>query len=503
VPEAVRTQGRHPGASAWRATLARPSSFRRMGETETFPAWPPVVELADSVRRGERKATELLDEALERIAAGNERLNAFVHLDEGIARAAASAVDTAVARGEDPGPLAGVPLGVKDLHDCAGMPTSHGSLWFKGGPPAERDDVDVARLRGAGAVPVGKTAAPEFGILNFARTKAWGVTRNPWNPERTPGGSSSGSAAAVAAGIIPLATASDGGGSIRIPAAFCGLVGHKPSHGRVPHPGPMHSQTSVVGVVATTVADAARCLDVQAGPDERDRLSLPPSGVRYEEEIERLDVGGLRARWSLDLGFVEHVDPEVAELSRAAAETLAEAAGLVLDDEPVHLADATRVWMSSGVLSSWTEEGVGERWPSRAEELMPYTRQGFETSQGITAERIGRMHRRRYEFELSVSALFDEIDVLLLPSTAVPAFAAAGPPPGGAMSTPFTMLANLCWNPATQIPAGLTSDGLPVGVQVVARRHRDDICLRLARILEQTQPWPRVVPRRTEGSARS
>jgi aspartyl-tRNA(Asn)/glutamyl-tRNA(Gln) amidotransferase subunit A len=113
------------------------------------------------------------------------------------------------------------------------------------------------------------------------------------------------------------------------------------------------------------------------------------------------------------------------------------------------------------------------------------------------------MHRRRYEFELSVAALFDEIDVLLLPSTAVPAFAAAGPPPGGAMSTPFTMLANLCWNPATQIPAGLTSDGLPVGVQVVARRHRDDICLRLARILEQTQPWPRVVPSRTGGSARS
>ena len=225
-------------------------------------------------------------------------------------------------------------------------------------------------------MPVGKTAAPEFGILNFARTKAWGVTRNPWNLERTPGGSSSGSAAAVAAGIIPLGTASDGGGSIRIPAAFCGLVGHKASYGRVPHPGPMDSQTSVVGVVATTVADAARCLDVQAGPDDRDRTSLPPPAVTYEEEIETLDVAGLRARWSLDLGFVEYVDPEVAELSRAAAEALAGAAGLELDDEPVHFADATKVWLSSGVLSSWTRDGLGERWPDRADELMPYTRQG-------------------------------------------------------------------------------------------------------------------------------
>ena len=336
------------------------------------------------------------------------------------------------------------------------------------------------------------TTAPEFGILNFARTKAWGVTRNPWNLERTPGGSSSGSAAAVAAGIIPLGTASDGGGSIRIPAAFCGLVGHKPSHGRVPHPGPMESQTSVVGVVATTVADAARCLDVQAGPDNRDRLSLPPSGVRYEEEIERLDVTGLRARWSLDLGFVDHVDPEVAEHSRAAAEALAGAAGLELDDEPVHFTDATKVWWSSGVLSGWVRDGLAERWPARAEELMPFTRQGMEETQGVTVERVGRIHRRRYDFEVAVAALFDEIDVLLMPSTAVPAFAAAGPPPGGAMSTPFTMLANLCWNPATQVPAGLTSDGLPVGVQIVARRHRDDVALRLARILEQTRPWPRV-----------
>lgn len=453
-----------------------------------------AIEIAESVRRGERKASEVLDEALGRIADGNEALNAFVHLDEGLAREAAAAVDDAVARGDDPGPLAGVPLGVKDLHNCAGMPTSHGSLWFKDLPPEEHDDVDVARLRAAGAVPIGKTSAPEFGIVNFASTKAWGVTRNPWGLERTPGGSSSGSAAAVSAGLVPLGTASDGGGSIRIPAAFCGLVGHKGSHGRVPHPGPMSSQTSVVGVVATTVADAARCLDVQAGPDGVDRTALPPPTVNYEQAIEQLDVGGLRARWSLDLGFVEHVDPEVAELSRAAAEQLASLAGLELDDEPVRFDDATSVWLSSGILSEWVRDGLEGRWPERKAELMGFTRRGFESSEELTVPKVARIHRRRYAFEVEVAKLFAEIELLLTPSTAVPAFAAAGPPPGGAMATPFTMLANLCWNPSISVPAGVTSEGLPVGVMITARHHRDDVCLRLARLLEEARPWPRTTP---------
>lgn len=459
--------------------------------TVGFEPWAPLAQLAGEVRRGERKAVELLDVALERIAATNDDLGAFVHLDEGLARRAAEAVDAAVARGEDPGPLAGIPFGVKDLDDCAGMPTSHGSLWFKGGPPAEEDTLCVARLRAAGAVPVGKTAAPEFGILNFARTKAWGVARNPWDTSRTPGGSSSGSAAAVAAGVVPLATASDGGGSIRIPASFCGLVGHKPSFGRVAHPAPMTSQTTSVGVVTTTVAEAARCLDVQAGPDDRDRTSLPPPDVRYEDVVETLPTEGLRARWSPDLGFVPEVHPEVLEQSRAAAEELAASAGLVLDEEPVTLPDATAVWLQSGVLSGWVLDDMPELWPARAEELMPNTRRGFEASAEATAPKIGRIHRRRFLFEQAAAALFSEVDVLLTPSTAVPAFAAEGPPPGGAMSTPFTMLANLANNPATSIPCGFTSDGLPIGLQVVARRHRDDLCLRLARILEQARPWPR------------
>ena len=207
------------------------------------------------------------------------------------------------------------------------MPTSHGSLAFKGRGPVEADSVNVARMRAAGAVPVGKTAAPEFGTLNFTRTKAFGVARNPWDTTKTPGGSSGGSAAAVAAGLVPIATASDGGGSTRIPASFSGLVGFKPSHGRIPNPGESGSQTAVKGIMATTVADAARHLDVTAGPHDADRLSLPAPTVGYEDAIETLDVAGLRARWSPDMGFAR-CDPEVRELTRAAAEQLAQAAGL-------------------------------------------------------------------------------------------------------------------------------------------------------------------------------
>ncbi|MFP5326979.1 MAG: amidase, partial [Acidimicrobiia bacterium] len=217
-----------------------------------------VIETAEAVRRGELKAVEVLDECLSAVDAHNPTLNAFVHVDADLAREAAESVDAAVARGEDPGPLAGVPFGVKDLEDCAGMPTSFGSLLYKGRPPADSDSVHVARLRAAGAVPIGKTAAPEFGSTCFTSTKAWGTTRNPWNPERTPGGSSGGSAAAVAAGITPFSTASDGGGSTRIPASFSGLVGFKATHGRILNPHFAESDTVVLGALTTTVADAAR-----------------------------------------------------------------------------------------------------------------------------------------------------------------------------------------------------------------------------------------------------
>ena len=427
-----------------------------------------VIEIAEAVRKGELKAVGVLDEYLDKIASRNEELNAFVVLDPDLARQAADAVDATVARGDDPGPLAGVPFGVKDLEDCAGLPTSHGSLLYKGRPPVTEDSPHIARLRAAGAVPVGKTAAPEFGTVAFTHTKAWGTTRNPWNTERTPGGSSGGSAAAVASGIIPFATASDGGGSTRIPAAFTGLVGMKPSHGRIPHPPAGTSQTSVYGALTTTVADSARHLDVVSGPDDRDRLSLPAPTLSYEDAIESFDVRGLKAAWSLDLGFAA-VDPEVAELTEAAARELANAAGLELIDRPIELTDPLKTWMSINAVDGWLslEEDM---WPERAGELMGFVRKGYELTEEMTIKAFARRMRYRFRLENEVAAIFDDVDVLLTPSTAVPAFPAAGPMPmeingrevAPGMAVPFTMLANLCWNPAISLPAGVNSEGLPV-----------------------------------------
>jgi len=459
-----------------------------------------VRETADAVRRGELKAVEVLDECLDAISARNEALNAFVHLDPELARAAADAVDRRVAAGEDPGPLAGVPFGVKDLEDCAGMPTSHGSLLYKGRPPVTEDSIHVGRLRAAGAVPVGKTAAPEFGSMSWTVTKAWGVTRNPWNPERTPGGSSGGSSAAVAAGMVPFATASDGGGSTRIPASFTGLVGFKPSFGRIAKPHFAASQTSVTGALTTTVGDAARHLDVAAGPDDRDRTSLPPPGVVYEDLIESLDVRGLKAVWSGDLGFAA-VDPEVEAITFAAAEALADAAGLELVERSFDLTDPVRLWNSAGAADLWMDLEKG-MWPERSDELDAAPWVGLNASKDVVVAQYARILMRRWKFEDEVAAVFRDVDVILTPATAVPAFVAEGLPPkeingrevAPAMATPFTMLSNLCWNPAISVPAGLTSDGLPIGLQVNGRRHRDDVVLRLARIFEQARPWPRLAP---------
>lgn len=464
---------------------------------------PSVIDAAEAIRDGRQSSLELVEECLARIEAHNEALNAFVHVDADGARRAAEAVDARVAAGEADllGPIAGVPFGVKDLEDCEGMPTSHGSLLYKGGPPATSDSEHVARLRAAGAIPLGKTAAPEFGTIQYTYTHAWGATRNPWNTERTPGGSSGGTASAVAAGLIPFGTASDGGGSTRIPAGFSGLVGLKPSHGRIPHPDVDPSETACYGALTTTVADSARHLDITAGPHDTDRLSLPPAPMRYEDAIDSLDVSTLKVGWSSDLGFA-HVDPEVEEISRAAAHDAARAAGVELIDVDVHLTDPVSTWLSAGAMSLWLSIQEHEHWPERAEELTPFVRMSLEATYDRPLRTLVNGYRRRLQLQQDMAVLFSEVDVLMTPTTAVPAFPAKGPSPSEiagvevnpAMSVPFTMLANLCWNPAVSVPAGLSSDGLPIGLQVIGRRHLDEVPLRFARLLEIERPWPLHAP---------
>ena len=461
-----------------------------------------VIETASLVRRGEMKATEALDETLAAIDRHNPELNSFVHVDVDLARAAAERIDERVARGEDPGPLAGVPFGVKDLDDCEGMPTSKGSLWFKGGPPAAADAIHVARFRAAGAVPVGKTAVPEFGTWAYTATRAWGVTRNPWDPTRTPGGSSGGSASAVASGMVPFATASDGGGSTRTPAGFCGLVGHKPSFGRIPHPWSSSvAQLGVLGALATTVDDAALLLDLAAGPDHRDRRSLPAPVAPYAEAIHTLNVRGLRVAWSLDLGFAI-VDPEVAAITRSAADVLIEAGQLEEVDVAVSFPESLDVYSKLEAVDDWIDLPDG-LWPERADELDPQLIAGYEKGDWLTVRKFATTFTRRHAIEARLAALFDEIDVLITPTAAIPAFAAEGPMPREiagqnvhpAMAVPFAMLGNMWGGPAISVPAGMTASGLPVGLHLIGDQHRDDTVLRLARVLEEAQPWPRLSPR--------
>ena len=457
-----------------------------------------MIETARRVRAREMSARECVEASLAAIEDRDDDLNAFVHVDADGALAAADAIDTAVRRGDDLGSLAGVPFGIKDLEHCVGMPTTFGSRWFAGGGRADHDEIHVGRLRAAGAIPVGKTSTPEFGNWAYTASPALGVTRNPWNLDRTPGGSSGGSAAAVSAGLVPFATASDGGGSIRGPAGMTGLVGLKPNYGRIPTFGVTHlAQNAVAGSLTTSVADQALLLDVMSGPDGRDRTCLPASDVSYVQAIEQLDVAGLRAAWTADLGFAV-VDPEVEAIVRAAAQRLISAASLAEVDAVIDFDDF--------VLTYTRIEGVDKfvgidpaLWTERADDLDPRSRDGWASTAAATLPKLAKVEAARRGLEQQTAALFDEVDVILMPTSTLPPFAAEGPMPTeiagqevhAGMASVLQMFANLMNLPAISVPAGMTADGLPVGLQIVAPRFREDICLRLARIAEIAMPWPR------------
>jgi Asp-tRNA(Asn)/Glu-tRNA(Gln) amidotransferase A subunit family amidase len=458
-----------------------------------------VVDTADAIRRGDVRAIDVLDTCRQLVEQFNPALNCLVFVDWRAADDAARAIDRLVSAGQDPGPLAGVPFGVKDLEDCAGMPTSHGSLTYKDSGPQLTDAPSIARLRAAGAIPIGKTAAAEFGFDSATRTLAWGVTRNPWNVARTPGGSSGGSAAAVAAGLLPFATATDSGGSTRSPAALTNLVGLKPTHGRIPRT-TASSDTSSPGVLTTTVPDTARLLDVESGPDGGDRMSQALPALRYEEVIETWPTEGLRASWSPDLGYAP-AEREVVEIAQAAARELIHAGVLFTDSTP-HFADASAVWRPlhyTRFRHRLEEESI---WPTRSGLLSEPARHVAARAEQYDFRSFLAAERARLVLERQVAEFFRDHDLLLTPTVACRAFPAEGPAPtvidGRDASwtgvEPFTPLANLTWIPAVSIPAGFTSDGMPVGLQIMGRRHEDHVVLRIGRILEQLRPWPRLAP---------
>jgi aspartyl-tRNA(Asn)/glutamyl-tRNA(Gln) amidotransferase subunit A len=463
-------------------------------------------DLADQVRSGALRAIEVLEVSLERIADRNGELNAVCFLDADGARAQAAAVDARVARGEDPGPFAGIPIGVKELAQAAGFPNTHASLVYRD-EIAAADCPEVARLRGAGAVVTGLTTAPEFGIPSFTASRLHGVTRNPWDLARTPGGSSGGSAAAVAAGLFPACTGSDGGGSIRIPSSYSGLPGMKATFGRIPHAGgedPFDTGlTSVSGPMVRSVRDAARYLDVTSGPHGADPTSLPQPSP-YEPLVVDLDrardlLRGRRVAWSSTLGFAR-TDPAVEAVVRDAAEELVDAAGLDLVEVPVVLPKPGSAWGLLGApnLAAWRLE----RCTDQIDELDFLARASVEGMPRLRARHLGRAVRRRQELLDATAALFAEVDLLITPTTPTTAYAAEGALRGAVdgeevdllyLSAPFTAPFNMTGQPGISIPAGLVG-GMPCGLQVVARRLEDEHCIAAGALLEAVRPWPKLAP---------
>jgi Asp-tRNA(Asn)/Glu-tRNA(Gln) amidotransferase A subunit family amidase len=451
----------------------------------------PAETLARLVRERRLSPTELMRHTLDRVEALNPRLNAFVALDAERALADAAAQAERVARGEDLGPLGGLPFGVKDLEDVGGMVTSFGSRAFRDNRrPA--DSVQVARLRAAGAIPIGKTNTPEFGYTGFTDNELFGTTRNPWNLERTPGGSSGGSAAAIASGMVALSTASDGGGSVRIPACFVGAYGLKTSFGRVPVGPSDFAQwvdTSVYGPLTRTVRDAALMLDEVAGVHPADPNSLPDPGYSY---LERLDapLPPLRIAYSPDLG-ITHVQSDVAVAVELAVLAFEEAGHTIERyDEPMPQIGAwwPRMMGFQGRASLW------DVYEARPDEFGAGYRRGLDAAMSVGPKEFAGFARSRAAVNAWCERLFERYDLLLTPTMPLAAFAAEGPLPMEVEGQPINFIAftapfNFSGHPAASVRAGFTEAGLPCGLQMVAPRHRDDLVLRASYLYEQARPW--------------
>jgi aspartyl-tRNA(Asn)/glutamyl-tRNA(Gln) amidotransferase subunit A len=422
-------------------------------------------------------------------------LNAYSYLDRERATLAAGVADIAL-------PFGGVPIGVKELDPVAGWPYTEGSVPFAG-RIATVTSTMVHRIRDrGGAILAGQTTASEYGGVNLTRTLLHGTTRNPWQLDRTPGGSSGGSAASVAGGIVTVATAGDGGGSIRIPAGFCGLVGLKATYGRIPmSPEAKYGNlTSVVGCVSRSVRDTARWFDVCNGHDARDPLSLPRV-EGWEQALGTLtdSLVGLRVAVIADWGGAT-VSPAMWELLEQAADDLIVDASMErIDGIDSGLPKMGGAWSISGMIAIAAE--LGDAWPACADDLTPEIRDGLRRTEGLySAESRARIEQRRMELNEAMARIFDPVDgvdLVMAASNPDVAFGADGPLPsefgglvaGAGNNGRLTFPANLHGNPAISIPAG-ELDGLPIGLQVVGRHYTEPQLLELARLVERHRPWP-------------
>ncbi len=447
-----------------------------------------VAGIAERVRTRQQSAREVTELAIARIEALNPTINAFVSWDAEGALAQADDIDRRITSGEDVGPLAGVPMGVKDLEAVRGFVTSFGSDLHVGDAPATADCVHVARYRAAGAVIMGKTNTPEYGHKGATDNVPFGPTANPWSLEHSPGGSSGGTAAALASGMVPLSTGSDGGGSIRIPAALCGFSGLKTTTGRIPLPGsamPGSGLLSANGPMALRTDDTALALDAVVGPDPRDPLSLPHPGQSWAAAVATADAPA-KVVWSPTFGFA-NVDGEVLAACTAAVRALEAAGTEVVEIETIFDADPVTSWIVLWAVSRFKAQGHLIDTPDfdrLSESIKPQIIMGSR----ISGKEFAAAQDDIYRLNSLLEDAFESAPLILSPTTGgrVPKTGRDGTIDG--VEDPgwvqFTYGINMTRNPAGSVCVGLDSDGLPIGLQVVGRQRADAEVLGAMAVLE-------------------
>jgi aspartyl-tRNA(Asn)/glutamyl-tRNA(Gln) amidotransferase subunit A len=446
-----------------------------------------AAELAASYAQGTLSPVEATQNALDAIKQRDGELNAYCLVDAEGALAQARESEQRWRDGRELGPLDGVPSSIKDMFLTAGWPTLRGSLCVDPEQPWDVDSPVMARMREAGLVVLGKVTTPELGWKATTDSPLCGITRNPYDPSKTSGGSSGGSAAAVAAGMGELSVGTDAGGSVRIPASFCGVVGLKPTHGRIPlFPASPFGALAHAGPFGRSVDDVALLMDALSKPDPRDPTALAPLTGTFAEAVQQ-DVRGVRAAFSPTLGYVD-VDPEIAELTASAVQALRQAGVAVEQTDPgfTDPADAFEVLWACGAAKWLTTFPEGSR-----EKVDPGLGAIWDKGMTISALEYLAANEVRAALGIHMGQFHTRYDVLITPMMPVRPFEAGHDvPPGGQHTkwwqwTGFSYPFNLTQQPAISVPIGFTSDGLPAGLQIVGPRHADDLVLAFARLVEQ------------------
>ncbi len=458
----------------------------------------PAVELREMIRNKDISPTELIKIFLERIEKINPVINAYGTLVPEIALAAAKKVESDIMQGREAGLLLGLPVSIKDVNMTAGIRTTFGSKLYENFVPNE-DELLVERVKKEGGVILGKTNTPEFAAGASTFNQVFGITRNPWDTAYTVGGSSGGAAASVAAGIGPLAQGSDLGGSLRVPAAFCGVVGFRPSPGRVPdYPSLLNwDDLAVQGPIARAIPDTALFLDAMSGPDVRSPVSLPREATPFLQSAQNPEAKKLKVAWTDNLNLMP-VDPVVLKEARKAIDVFSGLGCEVAEDCPDFTGAKETALILRGVRfvavygDQYRDDPEFRRW------VNPLVTGNIEQGLKLTVQEIAWAHRQRSEIWNKVRAFFEKYDLLLMPTAPIPPFPAevkfpteiAGKPMKNYLDwAMLTYAITMTGHPAVSVPCGWTEKGLPVGLQIVGRYHGEAALLKAAAAYEQAAPW--------------